>query len=418
VGYWLRMSAEISDWLAELCSSEPAAGAEVGAALVSAMAAADIADLPLAGQLPVPDPRAIADSSFQRLAGALQQVRRSVAEAVTNTGRLQKTISQREREPETDASALAELRRQLDEASQREHDLMARSQRLQGEVDAFRTAKETAKAMYTAAEARLRVEAAVKAASAQVESPGAALAEAESAAEDDSAGDNDRTPPGGDDLSQALAAAAVTLRAATARAGRTLREMHGQPGQAGGEAFETEAEPAAGLLGLRCDPLGSDIRILFAVEPADALSLLAVLAGEDAVVAHLTLAIRLAGELLADIRAGAWPPDHATSPAEVEVTFGDTATFLEKFFPDSGGAVAERAGVLGAARSLRALRESRGLTRASLARQADMDEERLRLLEDEGLRLAEVHEATALVRALGGSLELTAQAGENPVELF
>ena len=45
-----------------------------------------------------------------------------------------------------------------------------------------------------------------------------------------------------------------------------------------------------------------------AVEPADTVTLLAVLDGEDAITEHRAQAIELAGDLLTDIRAGDWPP--------------------------------------------------------------------------------------------------------------
>ena len=54
-----------------------------------------------------------------------------------------------------------------------------------------------------------------------------------------------------------------------------------------------------------------DVRLLFAVEPAGTVTVLAVLDGEDAIAEHRAQAIELAGELLTDIRAGDWPPADA-----------------------------------------------------------------------------------------------------------
>ena len=98
------------------------------------------------------------------------------------------------------------------------------------------------------------------------------------------------------------------------------------------------------------------------------------------------------------------------------MTFADSATFLSRFFPADTGAVAERAAVLAAAQSLAALRN--GMSLADLATETGISEERLRFIEAHGLRVAEVHEAVAYVRALGGRLTLTAElANAAPVTL-
>jgi hypothetical protein len=102
----------------------------------------------------------------------------------------------------------------------------------------------------------------------------------------------------------------------------------------------------------------------------------------------------------------------------VEVTFADSATFLARFFPDDSGAIAEHAGALSAAQTLAGLRSSNGMSLPDLATETGISEERLRFIEDGGLRAAEVQEAAAYVRALGGRLTLTAKIGEsNPVVL-
>jgi len=145
------------------------------------------------------------------------------------------------------------------------------------------------------------------------------------------------------------------------------------------------------------------------------VTLLAVLDGEEAITEHRAQAIRLAGDLLTDVRAGDWPPAHPDSAADTEVTFADSATFLARFFPERASAIAAGATALAAARSLDGLRGSVSL--ADLARQAGLSEQRLREIEDDGLRNAQVHEAVAYVRALGGRLTLTADLGDSPVEL-
>jgi hypothetical protein len=92
-----------------------------------------------------------------------------------------------------------------------------------------------------------------------------------------------------------------------------VRELERQPGHS---ATETPADSpgagapslAPGLLELRADPLGGDIRLLFAMEPPDTVTVLAVLEGEGAVHVHRDKALSLASDLLIEIRSGEWPP--------------------------------------------------------------------------------------------------------------
>jgi hypothetical protein len=363
----LRMSAELGDWLAELCTFEPASAAEVGAALLAAMKAADLESLPVVGQpssVP-PDPREVVDYAYQQMLEALQTLRRNVADLTTDRKHWADEVADAEAGGRPDEVA-AQLRGQLAEAERREQQVALRCQRIQREVDAFRTSKETAKAMYTAAEASLRVQEAIDAA----------------------AGISER--------SLAVVEAEAALRAVAAQAAENLR--WGQQ--------RTNAEPVDGLLELRADPLGRDVRLLLAVEPADTVTVLAVLDGEDAIAAHRAQAIELAGELLTDIRAGDWPPADPLGAGDLEVTFAAAATFLARFFPLAGDDIAERATALGQARTLAQLRHANGISLADLAVETGIDEKRLRLIEDGGLRAAQVHEAVAYVRALGGRLTL------------
>ena len=63
------MSAEIGDWLSDLCASEPATAAEVGAALVALVSADHPSSLRLVGEPHVdpPDPRELADKAYEAL---------------------------------------------------------------------------------------------------------------------------------------------------------------------------------------------------------------------------------------------------------------------------------------------------------------------------------------------------------------
>jgi phage shock protein A len=395
----LRMSAELGDWLAELCRSDPASAAEVAAALMSVMTAADLVSLAMvceAAAEPI-DPREVVDDLYQSVLEALQQVRREVADASWATVGAKRLLAESEGDAQADPAVRAWLRQAWDNAKRNEAELARRSQRLQSEVDAFRTSKETAKAMYTAAEATVRVQDAIEAASFKRHGP---------------EGDNELAAQ-----QQAVDAAEDHLREVAAQAARTLQRILDAAGpDAAINERRQPAGPVAGLLELRADPLGRDVRFLMALEPAGTITLLAVLDGEDAIAEHRTQAIRLAGDLLTDIRAGDWPPAQAEGPADLEATFADAATFLARFFPADSGAIARRAADLAAAQTLAALRGDMSL--ADLSTETGISEQRLRDIEASGLRAAEVNEVAAYVRALGGRLTLTAKVGESaPVGL-
>jgi hypothetical protein len=85
--------------------------------------------------------------------------------------------------------------------------------------------------------------------------------------------------------------------------------------------------PAQGLMELRPGATaGSDIRILFAVEPPGTALLIAVLEGRDAVRDHYHEAVLLASGVLREARAG-----QAADATAHE--FADAHSFLEEFFP-------------------------------------------------------------------------------------
>src|SRR5215469_1776830 len=375
MGHRLRVSAEIGDWLTDLCASDPAAAAEVGAALVAAMDAADLSDLAFVGEPGAGrDPREVLDLTYQRLLEGLQHVRRKTADAATAAARLELIVGERASRPDADQAELASLRRRLADARRDELDMTARSQGLQQHVDAFRTAKETAKAIYTAAETSRRIRDAVEAASET----------------------SDEELP---DLDEAVREAEARLAALTEQAERTLRDVRWPAGA----VPPRHREPVAGLQELRADTLGVDIRVLFALEPADAVALLAVVEGEAAVAEHLDHAIDLAAELLTSIRAGEW------QPAEAQLPFSASAELLARYFPADAAEVSARAAALMTATSLARLRESAGISQAGLASRTGMSEDLVRSLEDAGMRLAPVGQVADYVQALGLRLVLTAR---------
>ncbi len=389
------MTAELRDWLAELGESEPLTAAEVGAALAAVLDSAEPSGLAFVDRPGRPaepiaeDPREAADDAYHRQLEELQVLRRRAADAATARRAAELALSTQQA-ASADPAFLAALAERVAAAQQQEAALAQHSQRRHLEVDAFRTAKETAKASYTAAAATLRVAEAVEALGGQ---PDPDLAQRR----------------------EDLRAAAERLQALrTPGAGSSA--IHEHPPRAGaGDRPAAEApmpppprprpEPVPGLLELRADPLGSDIRILFADEPADTVTLLAVLEGPVAVSEHGAEAMTLAGDLLTEIRDGGWPADMD------EVALADPAEFVAHFFPADDGSIGRRAGVLAATTSLTTLRADRHLTIEEVAARSGLSAHRVAAIERDGLRAARVHEAVSLARALGARLELPAGSG-------
>ena len=280
MGYRLKMSAEIYDWLSELRASDPPTailaaqaltaladgGVRLGPPLVTAVAAVR----------PPPDELAPAlDQHYQDQLESLTAMRRRVADAAT----LRKHIELQLTEPEPPPDP-AGLRERLAAAIEAEERLTAESQREQMRVDAFRTRKEVLKAAYTAAEAEHLIEQA-------------------QAAVDDPARPDDP------------AAEAASLDEITSQIEQEL---------------DLEA-PAGDLMELRPGaPADDGIRILFAVEPPGTALLIAVLEGDDAVRDHYRDAVLLASEVLQEARA-------YRAREEAAHAFGDAQSFLEEFFP-------------------------------------------------------------------------------------
>lgn len=391
------MTAELRDWLAELSESEPSAAAEVGAALVAVLASAEPSGLVIVGQPgrsaePVQDdPRETVDYAYQQQLDQLQHVRRQLADmsSAREAAALALTEQQAAGADPAVIAALAERRA----AAQLQEDAFAQLRaRLQAKVDAFRITKETAKARYTAAEATLRIAEAIEAVGGEPDP----------------------------DLDQRRAdfwAAAERLRALRypGTGSRVIRHLSGRAGSANPAEPERPnpsppaprqvAEPAPGLLELRADSLGTDIRILFAEAPADTVTVLAVMEGPEAVSEHGAQAVRLGGELLTEIRADGWPADLD------EVALADPDEFVARFFPADDGGIARRAAVLAAVTPLAKLRAGLHLTLEEVAARSGLTAHRVAAIERDGLRAARIPEAVALARALGARLELPGGSG-------
>src|SRR5215469_16052669 len=158
MGRRLRMTVELGDWLTELGESEPAIAAEVGAALVAVLDAAEPSGLAISSSLTTPysrDPRESADYLYHQMLDELQHLRRRAAELATPRKRAELRFRE-QRDPAADPAEVAELEHERAEAQRREAPLTELSLRLQWDAEVFRAAKESGKAMYAIAEAQLR----------------------------------------------------------------------------------------------------------------------------------------------------------------------------------------------------------------------------------------------------------------------
>jgi hypothetical protein len=322
-GYTLRMSGEIHDWLADLCSSDPPAAARVRVALAALMKeGAGLGD-PLVASTAESWPWALSealDRSYQERLDRLLVLRRGEADATTLSRDIQGQIAELESaraklddeyrraldagEPQEAAQAVtdlaavqqqaAEMRRLLPGVMDAERRLAERSQRLQARAEAFRVRKEVLKASFVAAESSLRIHETIAASGL----PG-----------DD--GDR-RQEDGGEEIS-----------AAEARLADLMAQMERELGQ--------EAWPE-GLMALRPGALSSDdICILFAVEPPGTALLIAVLEGLEVAANRYPEAVLASADMLRRVRAG-------EAPEAAVYAYDDTRSFLAEFSPGDAGA--------------------------------------------------------------------------------
>jgi phage shock protein A/DNA-binding XRE family transcriptional regulator len=403
VGYALRMSGEIHDWLTGLRGTGPPAAMLVGQALAALMSEGASLGPPLVASLAgSPPPAELAealDRAYQDRLEQLTAVRRRVADAATLVKDIQNQaaelesaqakLAERRRRardagrPEEAAEAagkLAEVQHQAAEARrllpgvlEAEHRLGEQSQRLQARTDAFRTRKEALKAAYTAARASLLVHEAIAA-------PGPAGDDSSSQQED----------PG-----EAITEAEAKLRDVT---GEIEREL-------GHEAWPeglTELRPGA--------PGDSGIRLLFAAEPPGTALLIAVLEGRQAVRDQYQDAVIASADVLRRVRAG-------QAPEAAVHAYDDRRSFLEELFPGSADEVDAGAAALVARNRARTLAEQRtrlGLTQAEVAQRMGVRQERVSAIERAEPGATEIRTLAAYIEALGGRLQITAEFdGEN-----
>lgn len=151
------------------------------------------------------DPRETLDLSYEKQLDSLQKVRRSVADVATARKRIELQATQLQKQADKlqdqakaalsignedlarEALArraalgeqLTDLKGQHDQVVQQEESLVATSQRIQGQIEQFRTKKETLKASYTAAEAQTKIGEAVSGISTSMGDAGAAMQRAQ-----------------------------------------------------------------------------------------------------------------------------------------------------------------------------------------------------------------------------------------------
>jgi hypothetical protein len=315
VGYALRMSGEIHDWLAGLRRGDQSAALRVIKALVRLMTeGASLAD---------PLVISTADSWFWALAEALdrshherlerlQRMRRREADAAVLVRDIEDHVRELEaaqaRLEEMDRRALdadgrqeaarklaavqqeaAEVRLLLPRTIEARNRLGEHNRRLQAEVEASRTRREVLKARHAALSGSLRASEAM-------------------AALDLAHEDSDQYPDAG---AEAVHAAETGLADVTAQMERELGQ-------------ETRPD---GLMDLWPGaPWHSDIRILFAVEPPGTALLIAVLEGPEAVEERYPEAVMASADMLHLVKAGQAPEASAHA-------YDDPRSFLEEFYP-------------------------------------------------------------------------------------
>jgi hypothetical protein len=376
MAYRLRMPVEIGDWLADLAGSQPEAAAEVVAALMALMQADVIPGQPLvSGDLEPPpslypdpdtaaDPRETLDLLYQHQLEGLQRTRREAADAAASRARIEEQLGTAGLDP----ALRGALEKQLTAARKLEATTASRAQGLQLLVDRFRTDKETAKAMATAAEATERITHYAKALDAM---------------------------PSAEDIGRAARDSAAQLGRVLAQGRRLLAAVRaGDPASPAPVSLREND-----VLKLRADPLGSGAVILFAEEPVGTLTLLSVMDDSDAVSEHHDAAADLAGLFLEEIRDDGWP---AESPS-----FADPEVVAERFLPSRYSDLATRAAARAATVTLTTVREQASMSMPRVAELAGLNEGRVKLLELRGPADDEVEVLAAYARALGGTLRLT-----------
>jgi phage shock protein A len=402
VGYRLRMSDEIHDWLADLHASDPAAAMLVGQALAALMSEGASLGPPLVVPVAETWPEDLAaalDASYQHRLDRLQVVRKRVAGAAWLVRDIQDQVDELEsvrarledrrrraleagRKDEVEQAdgqrAVAErditqARKLLPWLTETEAWLRTRLQQLQRRTDEFRVRKEILKATYVTARAEVQVAEEVPAAS----DPGAA------------------------------AEAAGRFRDATAE---IRQELGRQPLPDG--LLELRP-PAPGAPAAPSAPAGGDIRLIFGLEPPGTALLIAVLEGREAARDQYRDAVLLSADVLLEARAG-------QAPEALAHGYDDPESFAEEFFPGEAAEVDDGAAALAARNRARTLAEERtrlGLTQTEVAHRMGVPQDQVAAIERADPGTTDVRTLVSYIEALGGRLTLTADFGGDRIVL-
>ena len=413
------MHSQIRAWLTDLRDTEPEQARLAGEAMLALIDAGEALGPPLAVSLESvlgqpEDPREALDRSYQRQLEMLTKVRRGVADVATSRKRLELQINSLEQQADSlarqrdeaqragrddlaDVAAsraaavvdqLSGLRRQYLGLYREEEKLTAASQRLQGEVEAFRMRKETLKATYTAAEA--------------AQSAREAMADLGEEAGDPERATVERT----------------SSRRVTAQGDELLREIrdHAPDSEDDAELEDHEdVAPPPGMMELRPGAPGElGAGLLFVVEPQDTAVVLACVEDPGGSARRYRAAIQLAADRLPVATDG------ADGPADDAFTSYDAESFLDEFFPGAETEVEIAAGALVArsrAHTLAEARQRMRLTQAQVAQRMNVRQERVSAIERAEPGATEVRTLAAYVAALGGRLEIVAHIEDERITL-
>jgi Helix-turn-helix len=375
--YSLRMSSEIRDWLKELAEIDPPVAMHAGEALTALIAqGADVGPplvVPLAGSASPGELMELLDVAYSERLERLRDLRQATSEAATLATDIRRRIADFESAASDQTSdELRELQNLLPGVTTAERDLAARNQRAQTEAEAFRTRKEVLKARCIAAQAEATVDHTIRL-----------------------IGDvpSDRGNP---------------LRDIMIEIERELRREAWSEGlmELRPAAPPVSAAPAGSAApGSARPPSGSDVRILFAIEPSGTALLLSVVEGRDAVAEHREEAVRLSADVLRRVRAG-------DDPEASSCGYDDEASFLAEFYPQTAEDVAAGAQAMLARNQRGTLAEQRkrlGVSAADLAGRMGIRPERMSAIESGDPRALDISTLASYVEALGGRLDVIAE---------
>ena len=411
MGYRLRMSGEIHDWLADLNETDPVAALPVGQALAALISEGASLGPPLVVPVTETWPEDLAaalDASYQYRLDRLQLVRKRAAGAAG----LVKDIQDQVDELESARARLEDRRRRALEAGRKdeveqagrqrtvaERDitqarqllpwlteteawLRTRLQRLERRTDEFRVRKELLKASYVTARAEVQM-------ADEILAPSDPEAAAEAAGRLREVTAEIRQELGRQPLPDGL----LELRPATPAT------------SAASAAFGTPAAPGA--------PGDGDIRLIFGLEPPGTALMIAVLEGREAARDQYRDAVLLSADVLLEARAGQAPEASARA-------YDDTRSLAEEFFPGQAAEVEAGAAALAARNRARTLAEERtrlGLSQTEVAQRMGVSQDQVAAIERADSGTIDVRTLISYIEALGGRLNLTADFGGDRIIL-